>query len=163
MLALSISCGSLMTLPGCGDSGPTQADVDRARSEGAQQARQSQRIKQLEQEVREGQKIPTETVAVTVTEGTPPTAERTWPAGTSGYTVVLASEGSEASANAVAADARRQDLDAGVLRSDDYSSLRPGYWVAFAGRYPTSAEAKAAAGVAQGSGFSGAYARLVAP
>ena len=49
--------------------------------------------------------------------------------------------------------------DAGVLHSDDFSSLRKGYWVVFAGQYP---DQKAAQAAAKGRGGD-AYARRVVP
>ena len=48
---------------------------------------------------------------------------------------------------------------AGVLHSDDFSSLRKGYWVVFSGQYP---DQKAAQDAAQGKGGD-AYAREVVP
>ena len=65
-----------------------------------------------------------------------------WPAGKSGWTVVLASDTSESDARA---KARRFAADGvarvGVLRSNDFSSLNPGYWVVFAGRHDSQSEA----------------------
>ena len=49
--------------------------------------------------------------------------------------------------------------DAGVLHSDDFSSLRKGYWVVFAGQYPNQQAAQSAA---EGKGGD-AYARQVVP
>ena len=49
--------------------------------------------------------------------------------------------------------------DADVLRSDDYGSLRPGYWVAHAGRFPSRAQAAAAADRMRALGFDGTYPR----
>jgi SPOR domain len=79
-----------------------------------------------------------------------------WPSGKTAWTVILASSGSrtEAQKKAQAAGA-----DAGVLHSDDFSSLRKGYWVVFAGQY---ADQKAAQTAAKGRGGD-AYARRVVP
>ena len=55
--------------------------------------------------------------------------------------------------------ARAAGAEAGVLHSDDYSSLRKGYWVVFSGQYD---EQKAAQSAAEGKG-GGAYARRVVP
>ena len=55
--------------------------------------------------------------------------------------------------------ARAAGGDAGVLHSDDYSSLRKGYWVVFAGQYDV-AEGRPERGRGQGGG---AYARRVVP
>jgi hypothetical protein len=49
--------------------------------------------------------------------------------------------------------------DVGVLRSDDYSSLRKGYWVVFQGQFDTRDAAETAAEDAAGD----AYARRVVP
>jgi hypothetical protein len=46
-----------------------------------------------------------------------------------------------------------------VLHSDDFSSLRKGYWVVFAGQYPDQKAAQAAAKSRGGD----AYARRVVP
>ena len=55
-----------------------------------------------------------------------------------------------------------QGKTVGVLDSNDYSSLRPGYWVVFSGQYETQQEAQdAAAGI--GAEAAGAYAHLVTP
>ena len=79
-----------------------------------------------------------------------------WPAGKTAWTVILASKGSRAEAET---EARTAGADAGVLHSDDYSSLRKGYWVAFAGQYPDQEAAQAAAEAKGGD----AYARRVVP
>ena len=79
-----------------------------------------------------------------------------WPEGKTAWTVVIASTSSRAEAEK---KARAAGADAGVLHSDDYSSLRKGYWVVFAGQY---ADQKAAQSAAEGKG-GGAYARRVVP
>jgi SPOR domain len=79
-----------------------------------------------------------------------------WPEGKTAWTVVIASTGSRAEAQK---KARAAGADAGVLHSDDYSSLRKGYWVVFAGQYD---DQKAAQSAAEGKG-GGAYARRVVP
>jgi len=68
-----------------------------------------------------------------------------WPAGTTGWTNVLVSvpkvDGRDA-AVARAEQARRRGLRrVGVLDSSRYASLHPGYWVVFAGVYPSEPEA----------------------
>jgi septal ring-binding cell division protein DamX len=80
----------------------------------------------------------------------------TWPDGKSAWTVVIASTGSKAEAEK---KARAAGADAGVLRSDDFSSLRKGYWVVFAGQYGSQ---KAAQDAAKGKGGD-AYARRIVP
>jgi hypothetical protein len=81
----------------------------------------------------------------------------TWPAGKTAWTVVLASTPSRAEARRKARAAGGGDV--GVLDSDEFSSLRRGYWVVFAGEYPSRNAAETAAET-RGSG---AYARRVVP
>ena len=49
--------------------------------------------------------------------------------------------------------------EVGVLQSDDFSSLRKGYWVVFSGEYDSRSAAETAAEDAGG----GAYARRIVP
>ncbi len=68
-----------------------------------------------------------------------------WPTGKTGWTNILVSvpkvDGRDA-AVARAEQARRKGLRrVGVLDSSRYASLHPGYWVVFAGVYPTEPEA----------------------
>ncbi len=96
----------------------------------------------------------TATPIVTATGGsevvrTPTVADVTrlaqWPEGTSGWTNILVSvpkvNGRDA-AVARADQARKKGLrDVGVLDSSLYASLHPGYWMVFAGVYPSEPEA----------------------
>jgi hypothetical protein len=77
--------------------------------------------------------------------------------------VILGSEGTEADARAVAAQATAAGLNAGVLDSTNFRSLRLGYWVAFSGLYATQPEAASAAQRARQLGFADAYPRFVSP
>ena len=79
-----------------------------------------------------------------------------WPTGKTAWTVILASTPSRADAVKKATAA---GPDAGVLHSDDFSSLRKGYWVVFVSQFPSQKSAQAAA---QGRGGD-AYARRVVP
>jgi septal ring-binding cell division protein DamX len=83
-----------------------------------------------------------------------------WPARRNGFTVVLLSAGDEASARDFARNARKGDVDAGVLRSDDYSSLEKGFWIVFSGVYKTRAQAERATARLDGR-FSGSYPQFV--
>jgi septal ring-binding cell division protein DamX len=83
-----------------------------------------------------------------------------WPENRNAFTVVLLSAGDEASARSFARNARRDDVDAGILRSDDYSSLEKGFWIVFSGVYRTRAQAERAAD-RLGSRFSGSYPQYV--
>lgn len=93
--------------------------------------------------------------------GSGDTAPENWPAGRSAYTVVLLSSPDRAGAQARAREALRAGIEAGVLKSDDYRSLNPGYWVTFAGQYGSKAEAQRQAARYAEQGFDGGYARYV--
>jgi septal ring-binding cell division protein DamX len=93
-------------------------------------------------------------------EGTPAAPGATglteWPSGKTAWTVIVASTKSRAEAEK---KAKAAGIEAGVLHSDDFSSLRKGYWVVFEGQYPSQ---KAAQSAAEGRG-NDAYARRVVP
>jgi SPOR domain len=86
-----------------------------------------------------------------------------WPSGKTAWTVILASTGNKSAAESKARQASGRGIQAGVLNSNDYSSLRHGYWVAFAGQYGSSGEAASAAKRYASQGFAGSYARFVKP
>lgn len=96
----------------------------------------------------------------------PPNGRTEWPAGRSGWTVVLVSLpralGVDEAAQRAARAAKAGLPDAGYLVSDQFPSLHPGYYVVFAGIYGTRADAEAAVPTARAKGFGGAYARPVA-
>jgi hypothetical protein len=90
-----------------------------------------------------------------------PNALASWPAGKTGYTLVLLSvpvaNGRDA-AVARARQAKRHGLkDVGVLPSSQYSSLHPGYYVVFAGIYGSQAEASGALRAVHAAGYPDAY------
>jgi mannan endo-1,4-beta-mannosidase len=85
-----------------------------------------------------------------------------WPAGEEAYTVVLMSSTSRTAAEERARELTTAGTEAGVLQSDDFSSLRPGYWVVFSGTYETE-EAASQAAEDLGSTAAGAYVRYVEP
>jgi septal ring-binding cell division protein DamX len=82
----------------------------------------------------------------------------TWPADKTGWTAVLASTKSRSEAEQKARAAGGGG-EIGVLRSDDYKSLRKGYWVVFSGQYDSRSAAETAAEDAAGD----AYARQIVP
>ena len=86
-----------------------------------------------------------------------------WPAGTTAYTVILwsATTRQEAETKATALQSAGQS-NLGILHSNDYSSLRSGYWVVFSGQYDDQQAAQDAAQAAQ-SAAPGAYAKQVKP
>ncbi len=94
----------------------------------------------------------------------PPPATHAWPAGRNGWTVVLVSlpeGGGRAAAETQARRARAAGLpDAGVLRSSDFASLNPGYYVVFAGVFDSLDAATRALPGARAA-FSTAYTRRV--
>jgi hypothetical protein len=86
-----------------------------------------------------------------------------WPDGVSAWTVVVASEATRGMAESAVEKAKRiasRGLNIGVLHSNDYASLRPGYWVAFAGQFDSVDEAQQAADRYR-SQFPSAYQRFV--
>jgi hypothetical protein len=94
-----------------------------------------------------------------------PGALISWPAGRSGFTVVLQSIPTGAGrslAIARARDASRAGLpQVGVLDSSRYASLHPGYWVVFSGIYSSRSKADQARSTAVAKGFELAYAREI--
>jgi hypothetical protein len=112
---------------------------------------------------------PTET-APTTTETTPtqttPSGPVKWPRGKTGFTVVLASlahsDGLPSARKTVQKAIGAGLTDVGVLNSDNYSSLRAGYYVVFSGIFDTLDEAKGNLSTAQGT-FPQAYTRRIVP
>ena len=112
---------------------------------------------------------PTETVPpatatpppTTPTTPSTPSGIASWPAGKTAYTVVLVSAKRRSQANAKAREAKSQGIDAGVLHSNDFSSLNPGYWVVFAGQYNSADEASSHVDEYASKGFPGGYPRQI--
>ena len=86
----------------------------------------------------------------------------TWPEGEDAWTVVLFSSTRQSEADAKAKGYADQGKSVGVLKSDDYATLRAGYFVVFSGQYETQEEAQSAA-EGFGADAPGAYARRVTP
>jgi hypothetical protein len=120
---------------------------------------------------------PTETTLTTATTPPkppppppPPRAARrvlAWPAGRSGWTIVLdslPSPGGRSAAHAEARQALRAGLKrVGILDSSQFSSLHPGYFVVFAGVYGSQAEAQGALVDVHLRGYGSAYPRRITP
>jgi hypothetical protein len=118
---------------------------------------------------------PTTTAATTTTSTAPappppPPPTQTlapWPAGRSGWTIVLDSLPSvngRAPATAEARQALHLGLKkVGVLDSARFSSLHPGYYVVFFGIYDSQAAAQSAIIDAHQKGYGGAYPRRITP
>jgi hypothetical protein len=84
-----------------------------------------------------------------------------WPSGKSGWTVVLASKTSESEAQDTAEQFADDGIaDVGVLHSDDFSSLKAGFWVVYAGEYDSQS---AASDALDGIDARDAYIRRIAP
>ncbi len=112
--------------------------------------------------------VPTDTMPTDTTTPTDTTAAGGWPAGQTGWAVILASKSQsqfqEADAQAIAGEASSAGVSmVGVLDSSQFPSLNPGYWAVFSGPYATQAEATAAAATIQGQGYPDAYPREVQP
>ncbi|HEY6836547.1 MAG TPA: zinc ribbon domain-containing protein [Gaiellaceae bacterium] len=90
-----------------------------------------------------------------------------WPAGRSGWTIVLdslPSANGRAPATAEAQQALHLGLrKVGVLDSAQFSSLHPGYFVVFFGIYASQAAAQSAIIDAHQKGYGGAYPRRITP
>ena len=96
----------------------------------------------------------------------PPPAQELieWPQGQNGWTIVLASL-PQSSGRANAARVGQQAIDAGltdvgVLNSDEFSSLHPGYFVVFSGIYNSQDEARGGLDAAKGA-YPQAYVRQI--
>jgi hypothetical protein len=84
-----------------------------------------------------------------------------WPAGKAAYSVILFSTDTREGAQKKAQEAIDQGIPAGVLDSSDYSSLRAGYWVVFAGQFDSRDEAEKEAESYASLGFEDGYPRFV--
>ena len=102
--------------------------------------------------------LPTESAAPTVTASPTETASPTdtpdsntgsdtgstftgWPGG-NGWTVIIASKNSQSAAETVATEAQGKGLTVGILKSDDFSSLNPGYQVVFTEKFDSKSAAE---------------------
>ena len=94
------------------------------------------------------------TVGITTTTSTD---ELTTPT----FVAVVVSEPDEATARATADELTEAGFDSSVLHSDDYSSLNPGFWVAYVGPYEDVAGADAAVGELAQAGYGAAYPRCI--
>jgi hypothetical protein len=86
--------------------------------------------------------------SIVVTKAPAAPALALWPAGTDAWTIVLASipkQQGRPAARALADEARQRGLPrVGVLDSNRYASLHPGYWTVFTGVYETEPDANGA-------------------
>ena len=77
------------------------------------------------------------------------------------FVTVVSSEGDEANARAIADELSTKGFASSVLRSDDHTSLEPGFWVAYVGPFPEAAPAQAAVADLAASGYTSSYVRCV--
>ena len=88
-----------------------------------------------------------------------------WPAGQTGYTVILESIPTSAGRSLAVERARAASHaglpQVGVLDSSRYSSLHPGYYVVFSGVYSSAGQAARARATASAKGFGAAYTKQV--
>ena len=110
--------------------------------------------------------VPTEvTTTAPPPDGGGPGNPVEWPADEDGYTVVLsslpASSGRDLAMQTARRGLRSGLKEVGVLDSEDYASLHPGFFVVFAGVYPSLDAAQNAVADARDAGFSNAYAREI--
>jgi hypothetical protein len=90
-----------------------------------------------------------------------PNALLEWPKDFTGHTAVLSTTSDRAAALALARQARRTGLEAGLLRAGDYG-LGDGLWIVFSGRFDSpEGAARQAAGLAER--FPGAYPQRIDP
>jgi hypothetical protein len=100
--------------------------------------------------------------------GTPARAKGrfAWPVDENGWTIVLVSfpkTTGHDQAYATATRAAKSGLEpVGVIDSDKYASLQPGYYVVFTGVYGGKTEADSSVATARQAGFPGAYSRAIA-
>jgi hypothetical protein len=106
---------------------------------------------------------PGATPSATPGAGTAAGSFASWPDGKTAYTVILwsATSRKEAQNKATALQAAGGS-GLGILHSNDFSSLRSGYWVVFSGQYDSNDAAQSAAESAQATS-PGAYAKQVKP
>jgi len=64
-----------------------------------------------------------------------------WPGG-NGWTVIIASKNSKSDAETIATEAQGKGLTVGILNSDDFSSLNPGYQVVFTEKFDSKSAAE---------------------
>ncbi|HWC84948.1 MAG TPA: SPOR domain-containing protein [Solirubrobacteraceae bacterium] len=106
---------------------------------------------------------PPATAASPTTAVPPAPTIGSWPAGVTGYTVVLGVIPSKPVATASATKIAATGIPVGLLYSSDYSSMHPGHWIVFSGTYSSAAQADADAARLQAKGQTGAYGFPVVP
>lgn len=80
---------------------------------------------------------------------------------TPAFVAIVVSESDESTARSIGDQLTEGGFDSGVLRSDDYGSLEPGFWVAYVGPFDDVGAAEAAVADLKGAGYTAAYPRCV--
>jgi septal ring-binding cell division protein DamX len=102
----------------------------------------------------------TPTPVPTTAGGSSPIAD--WPAGKTGFTIVLESDSTRSAAEARARELAGQGISVGVLDSTGYKPFTPNRFVVFSGQYPSRADARKAVGSIK-SRVAGAQVKRIAP
>jgi SPOR domain len=77
------------------------------------------------------------------------------------FVAVVVSEPEEDTARTTADELTESGFDSAVLHSDDYSSLNPGFWVAYVGPFDDVGGAQAAVAELEGAGYTASYPRCI--
>jgi len=77
------------------------------------------------------------------------------------FVVVVSSETDEPAAGLIRDELTEGGYDAGVLHSDDYTSLEPGFFVAYVGPFADVAVAETAKAALVADGYTASYSRCV--
>lgn len=80
---------------------------------------------------------------------------------TPAFIAIVASEKDEGKAQAIRDELTESGYDAGVLHSDDFPSLQPGFWVAYVGPFTQVPEADATQVELVADGYTTAYTSCV--
>jgi septal ring-binding cell division protein DamX len=104
----------------------------------------------------------TPTPSATATPATSGSGLGDWPAGKTGFTIVLESSSTRSAAEARGKELAGQGISVGILDSSGYRTLTPNRFVVFSGQYATRAQAKSALGGLK-SRVAGAQVKRVAP
>lgn len=107
----------------------------------------------------------TSTPSTATTPTTPPTTPPasgadTWPNGTAGWTVIVASTSSQSDATAFRDRVRNSGRAAGLIESSQYSTLEPSLWVVYIGVYTSRTQAIGQAATLRRT-YTGAYAQHI--
>jgi hypothetical protein len=104
---------------------------------------------------------PTVPTTTPTTPTTPPASGAdTWPNGTAGWTVIVASTSSQSDATAFRDRVRNSGRSAGLIDSSQYSTLKPGLWVVYIGVYTSRTQAISQAESLRKT-YTGAYAQHI--